>query len=552
MRENPDKTCFEEPQLEEINLRAAEPDCESVQPADKKDTAGASEKKENVPALNGDTNVINEAPLHEYDSPEVEKLKLAKVPYHGMLRHRIIVGGCLAFAATIVAMSAVDLRQLVSHKVTVSPSFQVSPIPNPPELPTNLSFPTLNNGTVSPSNDGLRQVVESNWDYDRYGFVNDKGKVVIKPRFGQVTDFHSGLAGFRPPDTHKHTGSQDYSDANTEPWGFINTKGKIVIHSQFTEIGQFRGDVAAARTEEFGGLIDKSGHFVVKSKAPGLPTDYVHFFGVSDQGKTHLYDHHGKKMGEYDQVQALQRNDGYHPYGNLNLDQTNGYIRNAETPTNNPGQTFFKFQSKGKWGLIDGTGKELIPPVLSEIFSYNNGLAIVVEGGKYGMVNATGKNVIAPEFDYMTDPADLIAASKQKQWILMDSSGNVLKNTQPFDEPILSTKGEWFSDGLGPVLIKGKVGYINVKGQLAIQPTFEFGTMFKEGAAAVWDGSYWRYINKLGQFIKTGAGTRFESITLFNNGTSTAGVPGPLFFLQHPRVTDEVNSVLDNWKKKTN
>ena len=47
----------------------------------------------------------------------------------------------------------------------------------------------------------------------KYGFVNDKGKIVIDTQFDSVEDFHEGLAAV----------------LLYAKWGFINKKGKFVI-----------------------------------------------------------------------------------------------------------------------------------------------------------------------------------------------------------------------------------------------------------------------------------------------------------------------------------
>src|SRR4028119_1357356 len=51
--------------------------------------------------------------------------------------------------------------------------------------------------------------------------------------------------------------------------------------------------------------------------------------------------------------------------------------------------------------------------------------------------------------------------------------------TEP--EPIIHV----FSEGLGPVRVNGKWGYIDVTGQMVIKPQFDFATQFKNGLGFV-------------------------------------------------------------------
>lgn len=54
----------------------------------------------------------------------------------------------------------------------------------------------------------------------KWGFVDDKGKVVIEPKFDAAKSFSNGLAGVKKGKT----------------WSFIDTKGDIVIEGQFEDV----------------------------------------------------------------------------------------------------------------------------------------------------------------------------------------------------------------------------------------------------------------------------------------------------------------------------
>lgn len=72
-------------------------------------------------------------------------------------------------------------------------------------------------------------------------------------------------------------------------------------------------------------------------------------------------------------------------------------------------------------------------------------------------------------------------------------------------EPRFKDAGD-FSDGLAPVQIIKKYGYINLKGEIAIKPQFIFAGEFSENLAAVKialddTSEKWGFINKKGQLI---------------------------------------------------
>jgi WG containing repeat len=64
---------------------------------------------------------------------------------------------------------------------------------------------------------------------DRWGFIDNEGKVVIKPKWAAVLPFSGGLAAV-------------WDDKNRA--GFIDTSGKLVIKPQFSEAQSFRDGLA--------------------------------------------------------------------------------------------------------------------------------------------------------------------------------------------------------------------------------------------------------------------------------------------------------------------
>lgn len=62
----------------------------------------------------------------------------------------------------------------------------------------------------------------------RWGFVNKKGNIVIKPQFSEAKSFSNGMAAV----------------SNGKAWGFIDRAGELVIDYQFDDAGYFSGEGA--------------------------------------------------------------------------------------------------------------------------------------------------------------------------------------------------------------------------------------------------------------------------------------------------------------------
>lgn len=85
-----------------------------------------------------------------------------------------------------------------------------------------------------------------------------------------------------------------------------------------------------------------------------------------------------------------------------------------------------------------------------------------------------------------------------------------------------------YFEGLAPVKLNGKWGYIDPSGKIAIAPQFEDGAprysigVFREGLAEVKIGSQWGFINKEGRVVIP---PRFDAAFGFSNGLAEVRDP---------------------------
>jgi len=77
------------------------------------------------------------------------------------------------------------------------------------------------------------------------------------------------------------------------------------------------------------------------------------------------------------------------------------------------------------------------------------------------------------------------------EWII-DQSGNFLP------KKAVSLDATHYSDGMIAVRGNGKVGYMDLDGQIAIEPRYEAGGAFAEGLAPVQINGQWIFIDKAG------------------------------------------------------
>ena len=150
---------------------------------------------------------------------------------------------------------------------------------------------------------------------------------------------------------------------------------------------------------------------------------------------------------------------------------------------------------KDKWGYIDREGYFAIPPQFTDADGFSEGLAAVEKNNKYGYINKSGAFAITPRFDAANDFREGVATVfvGEKHHII-DKQGNTLATLADN-----ITNVEPFSDGLAPIEIDWKYGYINHEGKVVIPPRFDFAGPFVDGLAIVETNDKWGLIFVDGQ-----------------------------------------------------
>ena len=188
---------------------------------------------------------------------------------------------------------------------------------------------------------------------------------------------------------------------------------------------------------------------------------------------------------------------------------------------------------EGRWGFINRGGVEVIPFIYRRVESFHGGVAIVDTGlaeHPVGVIDSSGSWITQPMFRSLTTadgPGGLLFGEKQPGDgpSFCDRNGNVVLGPYslafPFSQDrarVKSRDGEWIIDSSGnfiakqPVGLEGirfsegliairrdrKLGYMDLDGNIVIEPRFDQGGEFSEGLAAVQLDGRWMFIDKSG------------------------------------------------------
>jgi hypothetical protein len=241
-------------------------------------------------------------------------------------------------------------------------------------------------------------------------YVNREGRVV----YGPVDPFYDGYGGqpFRE-------GLAAVYDEDKRKWGFIDTAGTIAIQPIYESVESFSEGLANVLYNGKWGFIDKKGKFVI-------PPKY--------------------RMG------GISFSEGLAPF----------YTWTRED------------RSDFRYGVIDRTGKTVIPATFAYIGNFSNGLAIATNSkGTHGLINSSGKYVILLKYDYtfgsfssrLLQVGVVEEPSKLMKYGYINSQGQAVIKPQ-FDEAMPFDK-----HGIARVRIGKKIGYIRSDGTYLWKPT---------------------------------------------------------------------------------
>jgi hypothetical protein len=325
-----------------------------------------------------------------------------------------------------------------------------------------------------------------------FGFIDQRGQVVIKPAFPQALPFSEGRAAF----------------SDGEKWGYIDTAGRTEVSPTFDWAGSYREGRAPVRMADRFGYVDLAGELAVEGRYE-LADEFREGravvrrdgrYGYIDTGGTEVVEARYIWAGRFSEGLALVLGEDCFGY----IDPGGEMLLRLPMPS-------MPTLPSGMQEKATDEEEEALPDVeewqaLLDYRIFSEGLAPFEEEGRVGFIDREGRRVIEASFDAAEPFHEGMAAVKLgNKWGYIDKGGGTVI------EPAFQQGGA-FSEGLAPVKQDGIWGYIDRGGKTVIVPAFDSADSFHQGLAMVAIGESWGYIDKRGSYlwVPTGPGNPFQ------------------------------------------
>lgn len=307
-------------------------------------------------------------------------------------------------------------------------------------------------------------------------------------------------------------------------WGYVDNKGNLVIEPQFEYAGFFHDGLAKVRIKNKVGYITPKGKFAIAANwEDGTKFDDGLAFVVPQNGYPQCINTKGEVLYTLDSISEVSSfQEGY---AVCNIQYSSGcsgcsfsiLINKEGLPldTIDNKYDFFSMVSEGVSVIsYEGfSGYTIFDPKTGKSMSgrddagsagdFSEGYCVVggYSGGegmdiKGGYINHDGELVIPYKYEQARDFHDSLAAVSdfENGWGFIDKKGNYVI------QPTYKDVGD-FSEGLAPVKINGLWGYINKKGTLVVKNLYRSVSPFKNGVAFVSEGDKYAMIDTTGQLV---------------------------------------------------
>ena len=200
-------------------------------------------------------------------------------------------------------------------------------------------------------------------------------------------------------------------------------------------------------------------------------------------------------------------------------------------------ESLVKVEVNGKFGFVDKTGKEIVPPKYDDIHEFSEGLAKVQIDGKRGFINTEGKEVVELKYDKAWKFSEGLAKVKANgKFGFVDKTGKEIV-------PPKYDNAKDFKEGLATVQLGDKRGFVNTEGKEVVELKYDKAGDFSEGLAMVQLGNKLGFVDKTGKEIVV---PQYDNAKDFKDGEAWVKKGDKVMFIDKTGKVKEQEAVFED------
>lgn len=318
-------------------------------------------------------------------------------------------------------------------------------------------------------------------NYEKYGYIDKNGNIIISPEFDQAFSSKNGISIYRKANLYgfineqgtvinpifteiRGIGENILCAKKANKWSYYDLEGNQLFNRSFDDAYLFSNGLARVFYNERYGYIDNTGKQVIKAAydyADNFSDGYAYATYsnrdntiINTKGKVVIQTKKDHIYNFYEGIAVYAGENNRYGYINKSLKKTKPIYQFADNFNNG----LARVKINNKWGFVNKNNNYVINPIYDDLKNFSENYALFLKDSKWGFVGLNGKELGPKNFDYALS----------------------------------------FSDGLAGVNIDKLWGYINNYGEFIIKPTFDKVESFINGLAKVNNNTY---IDKSGNVI---------------------------------------------------
>ena len=329
-------------------------------------------------------------------------------------------------------------------------------------------------------------------DNKKWGLIDKTGKEISEFKYDRLSSFSDGVVYAELAGKYGILDKQGKEVISLDPEGLASPqtlldnaeKGKNTGAFIFDNCQDFSENLGAVKLRGKYGFIDKSGKIVIPIIYSYVEPFYKGTAIVGLDNKMRIIDKTGKTIKDLEYASV-------------------GWAR----------EDFANVKLNGKFGRIERTtGKEIFPTVYESIVRFNKDLTAWAKlDGKWGIIDKSGKAVVPFKYnerDYLWNSDELYKCKAGTKFCFFDQD-----NKKELTEVKYDSIGE-FKEGFVLVRKDDKFGYVDVLAKELVSPDYIYARTFSEGLATVLnDKENWLFLNKKGEELPL----LYNQVSNYNN-----------------------------------